>query len=731
MRRFHLLLISSVVASFLFSGCQSAAIRKPSSALSEVPSVLSMPPLLTRYPALLADVDDLSDRVTLMEHYRTKKFHSFLPNNTSQALKKLKLQLQQKERDLELIRQDLETWARPLGVAVPVARVTEVGTVSGFTAEKLVIESLKNAPSALAFPSDLVREHRVELINSVPVPARSESPSSDNQVSYLDAELHCDAEFRLDQAWPEKDLKDVKTAKFKMANQHEVKFASVYFTPSPQLTQCDLMLSDPFSKEQAKIQLSRQDRLYGPELLRGLAQQGEICFLPAPQQAEGVQSLFLTDRFPYMSCPKEVEEITPLEDAVDGVIAKAEMLLGQKLPREAILNQDPYLPLDFSMAPKLDAILVSYLVFRADFYGTLLSRMLEWHAKQGTLVRIIASDVISLKKDKAMFKRLQEASPNIKVVLYRYKAPSRLAFGKKVAEFHRTMHVKMFATISAQDPALNAVVIGGRNIHDGFVFAETNDRSQWPDVVDYTNGDEKPCHWNDFEVKIRSKELVHALAGQYFGLFLQDAETRHVRKYSAHLRTAATIDPSFFTDGKPKVRHFMSVPYKDGMSLEKLYVQIIDSAQKALKLSTPYFNLTPPIADAIGRAAARGVAIELVTRIDLDGDTGDVVLSEVNKGSIDRFYKDIKVYEYMVPKTILHSKFALVDGQVALIGSVNLNQRSFYHDTENGLLISSSAFVASMERLYEKYKSQSRLVDHHLKLTFWKQAIVKAFQKEF
>ncbi len=80
---------------------------------------------------------------------------------------------------------------------------------------------------------------------------------------------------------------------------------------------------------------------------------------------------------------------------------------------------------------------------------------------------------------------------------------------------------------------------------------------------------------------------------------------------------------------EPLIRHYISVPFKDNRGLESLVVELLDSAQHTIKLSTPYFNLTKSIMKAFGRAISRGVKLSLLTRLDLEGDTADIILSDV------------------------------------------------------------------------------------------------------
>ena len=178
------------------------------------------------------------------------------------------------------------------------------------------------------------------------------------------------------------------------------------------------------------------------------------------------------------------------------------------------------------------------------------------------------------------------------------------------------------------------------------------------------------------------------------------------------------------------MRTFVSVPFKDSMALETQYIKMIDSAEKEINISTPYFHVTDSILAALTRASDRGVKIRLITRLDLEGDTADFILSEVNKGSINKIMGKVQVFEYTTKGKILHSKLFLIDDKFVMMGSVNLNKRSFYHDIENAVMVYGQGFNQKMNAIYEDYLKESVELTEKQKLTFWKQMIIKFAETE-
>ncbi|MGZ3789151.1 MAG: phospholipase D-like domain-containing protein [Bacteriovorax sp.] len=539
--------------------------------------------------------------------------------------------------------------------------------------------------------------------------------------------VKCDGDFKIKKTFTSSIAKD-KQVDFKVSG----KDSSVLLYLDKTINNCEVYFNDPKNPE-AKYGVRLVSNLHSETPLAKLANRFESCILPDASGLKGVEKLFLTPHYKSMTCAEEINDIKTLELPIDGLKAKAATLLGQELSDDFLAKLNPYGELDFSKAPKLHTILISYLVFRHDFYGTLIARLAKWHADHGAQVRILMSDVIANKKDRLMLYGLVESSNNIKVQEFRYN--SEEGGLDQINELHRTLHVKLLITLG-DNPIDNVAYIGGRNIHDGFVFMKTPDHSSVPDLIQYgdaKNSDEGYAPWRDFEMRVRSKAFAEQIASHYMTAWQRDSQSFYVRSINQNFATKTPADPKYFDRAADSalVRHFVSLPYKDGEALEKLYVDLFDSAEKSVRLSTPYFRPTKKLGEAMARAVARGVDISLITRIDLSGDTADIILGDVNKEGINRFLNKIKIFEYTEPGVILHSKIVLIDGKLSIIGSVNLNKRSFVHDMENGIMIYSPAYNQKMNQIMDTYKNLTREVTEKQRVALWKRAVIGIFDKEF
>lgn len=638
---------------------------------------------------------------------------------------------------------ELSTRADSLGMNHPVSMQYDYENNFRIQNEKLIIQNptnynLVNGQVVRSFSMDLnnAKSYQLGIVNlafkEIPKKETTYDEGPNDTRRYFDASLSCDADFKIKKVIFNKKVAKNKEVKFRIYEQNNDS-PKVMLSFNQDVQSCQLTFKNPDAPEKVYGVKLINDK-YIKSKIASLRNKVDVCVMPENNNLKGPEKFMLTTNFSSMTCSMNIGEIKTLEVPAEGLKAKAEALLGSPLPNAFLEQKNPFLDLDFSKAPKLNTIFVSYLVFRADFYGNLIARLVKWHADHGTDVRILVSDVITLKKDKKLLYNLAESSNNIKIQEYRYDSPSGAGLWDHLSELHRTMHVKLLITLS-DTPENNIVFFGGRNIHDGFIFKEAPDHSKLPELVQYGSGkgkDESYAHWRDFEMRIKSKDLAERVSSHLLTLIEKDSKSMYVRSVNQNIKSSKPADQNFFDNRPgPIVRHFMSIPYKDEHALEKFYAEMIDSAEKSIRLSTPYFRPTKIIGEAMERAVKRGVDVSLITRIDLSGDTAAIILGEVNKAGINQFLNKIRIFEYTEPAVILHSKIVLIDGKYSFIGSVNLNKRSFVHDTENGIMIYDTAFNQKMNSIMDTYKLTSREVTEKQKIALWKKAVIGIFDEEF
>ena len=141
------------------------------------------------------------------------------------------------------------------------------------------------------------------------------------------------------------------------------------------------------------------------------------------------------------------------------------------------------------------------------------------------------------------------------------------------------------------------------------------------------------------------------------------------------------------------VQPYMSSPMEsDEIVARNVYVNILNSAQNYVYITTPYLILDPELENALINAAKRCVDVRIITpRIPDKKYVYAVTRSEY----YNLLKSGIIIYEY-VPGFI-HAKNVVADDKIATIGSINFDNRSFYHSYENGVFIYNSKTVIEMK----------------------------------
>ncbi|TPM90904.1 phosphatidylserine/phosphatidylglycerophosphate/cardiolipin synthase family protein [Mesorhizobium sp. B2-1-3A] len=514
-----------------------------------------------------------------------------------------------------------------------------------------------------------------------------------------DIEGTCDGALAIRAAGASRTIAAGTTFRFRLSGEND----AVSLFPGDSLSRCTARIRSSLDPAGAPLTIRREET--ADPALASFDSRYQRCPVPDGAGLDALERAFYASRWLSQTCAMPIGAPRLLRKSREGFNAKVEALMGAPLSDAAIDKGDPELPLDFSRAPRLKLIYLSSLEFKADFSGRIIERLIRHHAALGTEVRIMVTDVLERDKDDAMLHRLAAEFPNVQLQEYRWRADHGAPIDEQISQLHKTHHIKMLATL-AQDPARSRVIIGGRNIHDGFLFHQPIDLSRYPDLQQYGKTDgfslNYYSNWSDFDIEFADRPTVETLAAHLSTIWLRDADTNLARPFSIPVRA----------DGRPlgNARHFISVPYEDDHALEGYFVELVDAAQHHIQIVNPYLNLTPSLAQAFDRALARGVKIDIVGRIDLKGDIGGKFLTALNKLFVEKYGDRIDIREFKAPDVVLHSKIMMIDERLVAISSVNLNNRSFFHDSENGMMVLDPAFYVRMKPIYDDYFAHSNPV---------------------
>lgn len=170
---------------------------------------------------------------------------------------------------------------------------------------------------------------------------------------------------------------------------------------------------------------------------------------------------------------------------------------------------------------------------------------------------------------------------------------------------------------------------------------------------------------------------------------------------------AIRFDPRYFPacdpcDG-PWTQIVASGPDDEAAAIQKAYFVVINAARERIWITTPYFVPDESVSSALVAAALRGVSVRIL--VPVAGDSWLV------SAAARTYFDDVvaaggEVFEYGPP--MLHAKSMVVDGDIAFVGTANLDNRSFRLNFEVMAVVYDAGITESLARDFEADLARAR-----------------------
>jgi cardiolipin synthase len=146
-------------------------------------------------------------------------------------------------------------------------------------------------------------------------------------------------------------------------------------------------------------------------------------------------------------------------------------------------------------------------------------------------------------------------------------------------------------------------------------------------------------------------------------------------------------------------------PSKIQRPVEKRFKSLIRFSKKLILIETPYFLPSRKIRKEIVRAAERGVKIIIIIPKVSDVHLVDILRNRY----FEKLYKKgVRIYLHNGKDGgTLHSKLLIVDSRVFILGSSNLDYRSFIHQYELNLMGRNRGIIKELKEHFKETLSQS------------------------
>lgn len=353
--------------------------------------------------------------------------------------------------------------------------------------------------------------------------------------------------------------------------------------------------------------------------------------------------------------------------------------------RPGIANQCRYL-LDYAGTPVWDSTAVTYYPEGLPYWEQMLEDLeqaehfifleffilgegkmwnsvldiLERKVKEGVEVRLIYDDVGSVfVLPKKYYEQIEQK-------------------GIKCIAFNRI--IPFMSLILNNRDHRKIVVIDGRVGYTGGI-------NMADEYINYTHphGD----HWKDAGIRIEGEAVWN-----FTVMFLQ---MWNMSRYTEedYGRYYCPFDSRPETDGY--VQPYMDSPLDGELIGENVYLNMIGYAMKYIYIFTPYLITDNEVYTALKLAAKRGVDVRIVT----PGVPDKKMIYWLTQSNYQHLIEaGVKIYQYT--PGFLHSKCVLCDGEIATVGTVNFDYRSFYHHFECGVFMYQVEALKKLQRDMEE-----------------------------
>ncbi len=146
-------------------------------------------------------------------------------------------------------------------------------------------------------------------------------------------------------------------------------------------------------------------------------------------------------------------------------------------------------------------------------------------------------------------------------------------------------------------------------------------------------------------------------------------------------------------------------PDQDVSALAQLLFAAVSVARHSIRIETPYFVPDPGLRMALMHACYRGVRVQLIlpTRSD-----STLVLWAGRSFYAELIQAGVEIYEYDLG--VLHSKIVTVDDRWCMLGSANMDVRSFRLSFEITALVYDQAVARELSASIERHCAGGRRI---------------------
>ncbi len=342
---------------------------------------------------------------------------------------------------------------------------------------------------------------------------------------------------------------------------------------------------------------------------------------------------------------------TPLSDAAD-----CDLLIDGKEFFECLFAE---------IAKATEYVYLEFFIFRDDEIGNQLAQCLIERAQAGVIVRMLYDEVGCIRLSNSYLKRLTQAGVEVHPFNTRQGWFNRFQINFRN---HRKLVVIDGTT----------AIIGGLNIG-----------------TEYLGSADESSRWRDTGIKVTgpvTHKVQAVFAGDYFW-----AARENLPEAIWTITQNPTAEPKPNSPQKRNSICCATGPADHRPRASMMYCSLANSAKSRLWISTPYLVPDEASIVALHMAKARGVDVRL-----LIPDRADHLLVYLAGFHYENEFTEASIPVYRYHAGFMHQKCILVDDQLAMIGSTNLDNRSLHLNFEIMMGISDPELISQVEAMLDE-----------------------------
>jgi cardiolipin synthase len=309
-----------------------------------------------------------------------------------------------------------------------------------------------------------------------------------------------------------------------------------------------------------------------------------------------------------------------------------------------------------------------YYIIESDETGNAFKDALIKKAKEGVKVRLIYDDLGSWHLKRSAIREMKKA-------------------GIRLFSFFKIRFPYFTTKLNYRNHRKIVIIDGKVGYLGGFNIADR-----------YTKGLDWGV-WRDTHIRVHGNSVINLQ-----NIFRADWSymTKRVFKSDAYFPVSSTPNNYF-------MQIVGSGPDLDWQTIMQGYLHAIMHAKKYIYIQTPYFLPNESIANAIEMASLRGVDVRLMIPFRSD----ERIAFEASISYMENILKSgVKVLQYQ--NGFIHSKTMVIDGELSVVGTANMDLRSFEQNFEV------NAFIYSPEKANELTSIFLNDAKSCKKLSYWR-----------